>query len=173
MGRKAGKENMRNKQWIIQWLDKNQDQWLCRILSRYYELITYLIFGVLTTLVNLVIYTVLETLLGQGKWYLSNLPAILLAILFAYLTNRSFVFDSAGDFWVEMYKFFGARVVVSLVCEYGVVYLLYNILHFTAELNLIFFTISWFKIISTLMVLVANYVASKLFVFKNNGKKTA
>jgi putative flippase GtrA len=116
--------------------------------------------------VNVVIFTVLESIVGQDKWYFSNLPAILLAILFAYLTNRSFVFDSAGNFWVEMYKFFGARAIVSIVFEYGFSYLLFNIIGLTAKLDLIFFSVSWFKIIALVFVLVANYLVSKFFVFK-------
>ena len=162
---------MRNKQKILRWLSKHQKNIFFKIIARYYEILTYIFFGVLTTLVNLAVYTVLENLLGQGSWYVSNLPAILLAILFAYLTNRSFVFDSAGGFWKEMYKFFSARIVVSLVFEYGMIYLLYNILKFDAMLNLIFISISWFKIISTLCVLVANYIASKVFIFKQDVKE--
>lgn len=157
---------MRNRQKILNWLSKHPDNALWRLTARYYEVLTYLFFGVCTTLVNLVVFTVLETILGQSNWYLSNLPAILLAILFAYLTNRSFVFESTGGFWYEMYKFFSARILTSLLFEYGLVYLLYNILNFTAMLDLYVFSISWFKIISTAAVLVANYIASKLFVFK-------
>ena len=157
---------MRNKQKIIYWLSKHRDNAVLRLIERYYEVLSYLFFGVLTTLVNLAVFTILEALLGQGNWYVSNLPAILLAILFAYLTNRSFVFDSTGGFWREMYKFFSARIFTSLVFEYALVYLLYNLLHFTAQLDLFFFRISWFKIISTIGVLIANYIASKVFVFK-------
>jgi len=157
---------LRNKQKILLWLSKHKGNFLLDLIYKYYEILTYLFFGVLTTLVNVVFFTILETFLGQNKWFLSNLPAILLAILFAYLTNRSFVFDSVGGFWEEMYKFFSARIVVSIVFEYGVVFLLYNVLGFTAKLDLFFFTISWFKIISTIFVLVANYIVSKVFVFK-------
>jgi putative flippase GtrA len=158
---------MRNKQKILLWLSRHNDRQVANLLRRHYELIAYLFFGVLTTLVNMIAYTFLEGVLGQQQWYLSNLPAILLAILFAYITNRSFVFDSDGGFWMELYKFFGARIVVSVVFEYGTAFLLYNILRFDAMLNLILFSVSWFKIISMLLVLTANYVASKLFVFRS------
>jgi len=159
---------MRNKQKILRWLAKHGDHVILRLAAHYYEVLAYLFFGVLTTLVNLVVFTILETLLGQNNWYFSNLPAILLAILFAYLTNRSFVFDSTGGFWQEMYKFFSARILTSLVFEYALGYLLFNILHLTARLDLYFFTLSWFKIITTIGVLVANYIASKIFVFKQD-----
>ena len=150
----------------MNWLSARQNNRFWRLAARYYEVLAYLFFGVCTTLVNLIVFTVLENFLGQDSWYLSNLPAILLAILFAYLTNRSFVFDSEGGFWQEMYKFFSARILTSLLFEYALSYLLFNLLHFTAQLDLYFFTISWFKIISTITVLIANYIASKLYVFK-------
>ncbi|MDD2392732.1 MAG: GtrA family protein [Eubacteriales bacterium] len=157
---------MRNRTKIISWLDGHGDNKICSLLSSKYELVSYVFFGVLTTLVNLVVYTILESILGQSNWYLSNLPAIVLAILFAYVTNRSFVFESDGNFWFEMLKFFGARIFVSLIFEYGAIYLLYDVMEFDSRLDLIVFSISWFKIISMLLVLVANYIASKIFVFK-------
>jgi len=162
---------MRNRTKIISWLDGHGDNKICSLLSSKYEPVSYVFFGVLTTLVNLVVYTILESILGQSNWYLSNLPAIVLAILFAYVTNRSFVFESDGNFWFEMLKFFGARILVSLTFEYGAIYLMYDILGFDAQLDLYVFAISWFKIISMVLVLIANYIASKIFVFKNKDKE--
>ncbi|MBP7174735.1 MAG: GtrA family protein [Thermoclostridium sp.] len=158
---------MRNKQKILLWLSKHKENKLAGFIYKFYEPLTYLIFGVLTTLVNVAVFTLLENILGQDSWYLSNLPAIFLAILFAYLTNRSFVFDSDGNFWVEMYKFFSARILVSLLFEYGATYILFNLLHIDLQLNLIVVRISVFKIISLTLVLIANYIASKVFVFRN------
>lgn len=160
---------MRNRDKILIWLKNKENNTFLGLIYRHYELLAYLIFGVLTTLVNFVVYTVLEHIIGQGNWYFSNLPAILLAILFAFFTNRSFVFESDGNIWFEMYKFFSARILVSLVFEYGTAFLLFNILKFDAVLDLKFFTVSWFKIISLTMVLVGNYIASKVFVFKKSG----
>jgi putative flippase GtrA len=157
---------MRNKQRILSWLSQRKESKIAQIIYRFYEPIAYLIFGVLTTFVNVVIYTALEHIWGQKNWYLSNLPAIILAILFAYVTNRSFVFDSDGSFWVEMYKFFSARILISLVFEYGAAYLLYNILNLDFQFDFVYFKVSLFKIISLIMVLVGNYFASKIFVFK-------
>jgi putative flippase GtrA len=114
----------------------------------------------------MIIYTILERILGQGNWYLSNLPAIFIAILFAYITNRSFVFDSDGNFWVEMYKFFSARILISFVFEYATTFLLFNMLNFDLQLDFVYFKVSLFKIISQIMVIVGNYIVSKAFVFK-------
>ena len=162
---------MRYKQKILLRLSKRRESKLADLIYRFYEPLSYLIFGVLTTLVNVGVFTLLENILGQDSWYLSNLPAILLAILFAYLTNRSFVFDSDGNFWVEMYKIFSARILVSLLFEYGATFILFNLLHFDLQLNLIVVRISVFKIISLTLVLIANYIASKIFVFRNDQAK--
>ncbi len=163
---------MINRGRLISWLNEHNDNLILRFIAGKYEMLAYVFFGVLTTLVNLIVYTILEAILGQSNWYLSNLPAIVLAILFAYVTNRSFVFGSEGDFWFEMIKFFGARILVSLIFEYGTIYILYDVLSFDSQLDLIFFSISWFKIISMVLVLAANYVASKLFVFKKTGERS-
>ena len=157
---------MRNKQRILKVLSQKESK-IAKLVYRFYEPLSYLFFGVLTTLVNIIIYTILEQFFGQENWYISNLPAIFLAILFAYVTNRSFVFDSTGNFWAEMYRFFSARIIISLICEYGLTYILFNVLEIDFQIDFGFFSISLFKILSQIMVIVGNYVASKLFVFKN------
>ena len=84
---------MINRGRLISWLNEHNDNLILRFIAGKYEMLAYVFFGVLTTLVNLIVYTILEAILGQSNWYLSNLPAIVLAILFAYVTNRSFVFE--------------------------------------------------------------------------------
>ena len=100
------------------------------------EVILYLIFGVLTTLVNLVIFTGLSRVFGKDRWYLSNGPAILLAILFAFVTNRGIVFQSTGPWLQEMIKFFTSRLFVSVAFEYGGMYLFYNLMKMKSGLKL-------------------------------------
>lgn len=158
---------MRNKQKILNWLSKRNSK-ATKQIYRFYEPIAYLFFGVLTTLVNVAIYTMLEQIFGQENWYISNLPAIFLAILFAYVTNRSFVFDSVGNFWTELYRFFSARIIISLVCEYGMAYLLFNVLKIDFKIDFGFLSVSLFKILSQGFVIVGNYFVSKIFVFKTN-----
>ncbi|NLY17845.1 MAG: GtrA family protein [Clostridiaceae bacterium] len=157
---------MRNKHKILNWLSERQGK-TAKFIYRFYEPLSYLFFGVLTTLVNVAVYTVLEMIFGQENWYISNLPAIFLAILFAYITNRSFVFDSTGNFWTEMYRFFSARIFISLICEYGMTYILFNVLNIDFKINFGLFSVSLFKILSQIFVIVGNYVASKLFVFRS------
>ncbi len=140
---------------------------LKRLLRQLYsrEVIAYLVAGVLTTLVNLAVFTLLSKLFGPDRWWLSNLPAILAAILFAYLANRYFVFVSQGPFWQELAKFFLARIGVSLLFEYGFMFLLYNIIGLKADLTVFGLQLSISKLLTQLLVLVGNYLVSKMFVF--------
>ena len=69
---------MRNKQRILKVLSQKESK-IAKLVYRFYEPLSYLFFGVLTTLVNIIIYTILEQFFGQENWYISNLPAIFLA----------------------------------------------------------------------------------------------
>lgn len=129
------------------------------------EVILYLIFGVLTTLVNLVIFTGLSRVFGKDRWYLSNGPAILLAILFAFVTNRGIVFQSTGPWLQEMIKFFASRLFVSVAFEYGGMYLFYNLMKLKSGLKLGRFELSYAKLLVQVLVVVGNYVLSKWFIF--------
>jgi len=130
------------------------------------EVILYLIFGVLTTLVNLVVFTLLSRLFGKDRWYVSNLPAISLAILFAFITNRLIVFQSSGPWFSEMIRFVGSRIFVSLAFEYGFMYLLYNVLKFKSGLKIGRFELSYAKLLVQVLVVLGNYALSKLFIFQ-------
>lgn len=75
------------------------------LLRKYREIIAYLIFGVLTTLVNIVVYFVASNLLGIN-YLISNFLAWFISVLFAYITNRAYVFEStSSQFIKEAIKF--------------------------------------------------------------------
>jgi len=131
------------------------------------EVITYLIAGVLATLVNLVAFMLLSEVFGPDRWYLTNIPAIGAALVFAFFANRWFVFQSKGPFWVEAKRFIGSRIVVSLVFEYGAMYLLYDLLHITASIPVGTLSLSISKVLTQFCVIVGNYVLSKLFIFNH------
>lgn len=125
------------------------------------EVITYLIFGVLTTIVNMVVFWLFENLTPL-HYLVYNTIAWAVAVVFAYITNKLFVFESKSfEFSVlvkEIPSFVSARVL-SLVFEN--VFIL-----FTVELLGIPELIS--KIIASVGVVIINYIASKLFIFKKN-----
>lgn len=125
------------------------------------EVILYVIFGVFTTVVNVGTFYVLTTHLEFNE-NLANIIAIILAVVFAYITNRKMVFNStASNFkqvFFEMCKFFSARFFTMLVEFFGFM-LLFDVLHIP---NLIS------KLSITVLVIVLNFFLSKFFAFKKN-----
>ncbi len=134
-------------------------------LSR--ELIVYFIAGVLTTMVNLVVFTLLSRVFGSDQWWISNFPAIISAIIFAFWANRTFVFKSKGPVWNELWKFLAARAFTALAFEYGAMFLLTDIMGMRSVLSFMGWEILISKLLTQFLVLIGNYVFSKLFVFRN------
>jgi len=124
------------------------------------EIILYAIFGVFTTIVNILSFYLLTTYAHITE-NISNVIAILLAVIFAYITNRKLVFNSTAknfkEILVEIFKFFSARFFTMLVEFFGFM-LLFNGLHIP---NLIS------KMIITVLVIILNFFLSKFFAFKN------
>lgn len=129
------------------------------LLQKYWDVITYLVFGVLTTIVNYLIYLPVYNLLGLSA-AVSNAIAWVVAVAFAYLTNKPFVFKSHDWSWQvvlpELSKFVGCRVA-SGVAETVILLLTVDILGWNGNL--------W-KIVTSVLVVVLNYFASKFLVFK-------
>lgn len=130
---------------------------MCKeIYLKYKEIINYLIFGVLTTLVNIVVYYVFSDCLNV-QYMASNFLAWFLSVLFAYITNRKYVFESVSkSIFTEMFKFFGSRITTG-VLDMFFMWLLISVLNFNNMIS---------KIIVNVIVVVANYILSKLVVFK-------
>lgn len=133
------------------------------------EVISYLIFGVLTTLVNIVISYILKAFFHMEENIASTI-GIVVSILFAYFTNRKWVFHSLAhtvkEKWIEFGKFILGRsftMVVEIVGVFlltSVFYLFYNIFS-----DNIAFLID--KCIITVIVIILNFFISKFFAFKN------
>ena len=87
---------------------------MVKFFKKHWEVLSYLIFGVLTTLLNIVLYALFNKLFGYtaaNSW--GNVLDNILCILFAYATNRAFVFRSRTQ-GREMAKEFGAFVTCRL-----------------------------------------------------------
>lgn len=129
------------------------------LVEKYWDVITYLFFGVLTTLVNYVVYLPVFNLLGLSA-ALSNAIAWAAAVAFAYLTNKPFVFKShdwsAKTVIPELTKFVSCRVA-SGAAETAILFVTVDLLHWDGNL--------W-KLAISVLVVVLNYFASKLLVFK-------
>ena len=135
-------------------------------LRQYREVIVYIIAGVLTTMVNLVVFTLLSRVFGSDLWWISNFPAIIAAILFAFWANRTFVFKSRGPVWPELMKFLAARAFTALAFEYGAMFLLTDIIGMRSVLSFMDWEILISKLLTQILVLIGNYVFSKLYVFR-------
>lgn len=131
---------------------------LSKIIKENYEIFSYLFFGVLTTLVNYVTY-ILSTRLFSIDVEVSTIIAWVISVIFAYITNKLFVFKSKTNkkgLLKEISSFTLARIF-SLILDVLIMFIFVSILHFN---DLII------KILSNVIVVIVNYVLSKLFIFK-------
>ena len=139
---------------------------LIELYKKYKEVINYLIFGVLTTVVYLVVYYAsVYTFLNPDnalQLQIANILSWIAGVTFAYFTNRKYVFESKEQNKVkEASKFVLARVT-TLVMDMVIMWLGVTVLHFNDKLV---------KIISQVVIIISNYVFSKLFVFKKENTK--
>ena len=131
--------------------------------SKYRDVLLYLIFGGLTTLVNFLVYFHLYNLQGLSGAF-SNVIAWLVAVIFAFLTNKPFVFQSY-DWSVktvlpEATKFVGCRILSGLM-ETLSIWMFVDLLRWNGN---------WIKIIVSVMVVILNFIFSKWIVFIKKGK---
>ena len=125
------------------------------LILKYKEVIMYLVFGVLTTVVNIVVYYVAADCL-KINYLIANIAAWFLSVLFAYVTNRKYVFESKSDH----ISFFSARLATGAL-DMGFMYV-------TVNFQILPDFIA--KIVANIFVIIANYVLSKLFIFKKDGE---
>lgn len=121
------------------------------------ELVLYVVFGTFTFIVNVVVYFFFESILGVN-YLISNVLAWFFSVLFAYITNRIWVFESKSpEILKEMSLFFGGRIFSGAV-DTGLMYLFIDILSIGDFIS---------KIVVQIIVIILNYVFSKLIVFKD------
>lgn len=129
------------------------------MFKKYKEVILYLVFGVLTTLVNWLSYMVLTDLF-HVPYLWATVVSQVLAVLFAYVTNRKWVFESKarGTAAVarEMGKFFGCRAM-AFVLDVALMWIGVDLLHVNDKAM---------KLVANVVIVIVNYVSSKLVVFK-------
>jgi putative flippase GtrA len=123
------------------------------------EVITYIIFGILTTVVNYLSYYVLCNLIGMDPM-IGNAIAWVFAVVFAYVTNNKLVFlqkkDTLKEETVKIIKFFGARVLSFAVEELGIL-IFVEVLGYNGLIV---------KAVLAVVVIVMNYILSKFYIFK-------
>lgn len=124
------------------------------------EIFVYIIVGILTTIVGLVVYYGLTfTVLNADdplQLQVANILMWIVAVTFAYVTNRKFVFESKNEKIIqEALSFYGARIVTLLV-DMGLMFLFVSLLKFDDRIV---------KLMVQVVVIVLNYVFSKFLVF--------
>ncbi|MBQ3192093.1 MAG: GtrA family protein [Oscillospiraceae bacterium] len=129
------------------------------LLVKYWDILSYLIFGVLTTVVNYLVYLPMYNMVGLSA-AVSNCIAWVVAVAFAYLTNKPFVFRSHD--WSketvipELTKFVSCRVA-SGVMETVIIFLAVDLMGWNGNIC---------KLVTSVLVVILNYIFSKLIVFK-------
>jgi len=124
------------------------------LIHKYWEQLMYLVFGVLTTAVNMVVFYLLDQYTGM-YYLLSNTIAWFLSVLFAFFTNKTWVFQSKyttfRDFSREIASFFFFRVI-SYIMDTAIMFVGISMLHGP---NMVV------KIIDQFVIILANYIFSK------------
>ena len=160
------KSNNKNMVKLIsEYIDRNEKismiKTIKELFNKYREIIMYLIFGVLTTVVSLAVYYILVyTILNPNNPFelqVANIISWIAGVTFAYFTNRSMVFQSKNKNKLKEAGSFVLARVVTLIMDMLIMFVGVTLLHGNDKL---------LKLISQVIVIVSNYVFSKLFVFK-------
>ncbi|MBR3152596.1 MAG: GtrA family protein [Clostridia bacterium] len=146
-------------------LDKIKLGFLADIYRNHREGMRYLVFGALTTVVNICVYIIFAKLIFSGfddniRVNISNILAIVISILFAYVTNKLWVFEtktnSKLDLLREFISFIGCRIVTAIL-DMVLMQITVNVFNWNDVLM---------KVLVNIIVIALNFVFSKLIIFK-------
>ncbi|WP_076621471.1 GtrA family protein [Secundilactobacillus malefermentans] len=125
---------------------------------KYHDIITYVFFGGITTLVNIVVFDLCNYVMN---YQIANIIAWFASVIVAYVTNKLWVFNSHYDNWnavfKELFLFFGLRIA-SLVLDQAIM---------TVGISLLGWDALLVKILDQVVVIASNYIFSKYFIFKS------
>ena len=123
--------------------------------EEFKELVLYTVFGNMTFVISIGAYAIFNVFFGINE-LIANALAWVFAVLFSYVTNKKWVFKVATPtktaFLVQMFAFFSGRFITLVIEE---------------AITLLDYPSMWVKLAAQVVVVVLNYVISKLFVFKN------
>ena len=134
---------------------------MTELIMKYKPLIAYLFFGVCTTITNLIVYYLCSHIFNFSTM-ISTTIAWFFAVVFAYLTNKIWVFDCKS--WEknivikEVVSFFSCRILTGIL----------DLIIMTVCVDFLLFNDLIIKIISNLLVIILNYIASKFVIFKRS-----
>lgn len=136
---------------------------IINLYKKYQEIINYLIVGVLTTVVSIATYFLFSLILDIENnilFIIANVLSWICAVVFAYITNKKFVFNTTTSNKKEEIKVFSMFVssrITTLLIELAFMFITVKVILINDKIA---------KIIAQFIVIVLNYVLSKLFVFK-------
>lgn len=134
-----------------------------KVYDKYKDVVPYLFFGVCTTLVNVVVYWICAHMLSLNTM-MSTVIAWILAVLFAYVTNRKWVFYSTAktrkEIIMEILSFFGCRLATGII-DWACMYICVELLNWNDVIV---------KFAANVLVIILNYVASKVVIFRKHGE---
>lgn len=131
------------------------------VYKKYQEIIKYLIFGILTTIINLLTYYLLVyTIFNPNnplELQITNIISWFISVAFAYITNKKYVFNSQNkNITKEILKFFSSRIS-TLLLDIILMFTFVTILNLNDKI---------IKIVIAIIIIILNYILSKLLVFK-------
>ena len=133
---------------------------MIKLIKKYKETISYLIFGILSTIVNIATYVFFSRII-KINFMISNIIAWFVAVIFAYITNKFFVFESKDiniKFILKEITSFMSLRILSGLTELILMYIMINIMLINDFIV---------KIITNIVVVILNFIFSKLIIFKN------
>ncbi len=145
--------------------------------KKYKEIILYIIFGACTTVINFAVFWLLNKFVGENYYLLNNIAAWIVAVAFAFVTNKLLVFGSKSGAKAtvlrEAFEFFLARLFSLAVEELGLLAFVELLKFKYISLEIFGFGISGrtiAKVILAVVVVILNYVFSKFIVFAKKNK---
>lgn len=146
---------------IIKLFRKNKyTNLLVELYYKYKEIFDYLFFGGLVTIVNFISYYISANIIGVDK-IVSNLIAFIISVIFAYVVNKEYVFETKWEGIQNVFKEFSSfvisRIGTGLLCDILIFAFMINILNINDVIS---------KIFTQILVVILNYIVGKWFVFK-------
>lgn len=146
---------------IIKLFRKNKyTNLLVELYYKYKEIFDYLFFGGLVTIVNFISYYIPANIIGVDK-IVSNLIAFIISVIFAYVVNKEYVFETKWEGIQNVFKEFSSfvisRIGTGLLCDILIFAFMINILNINDVIS---------KIFTQILVVILNYIIGKWFVFK-------
>lgn len=143
------------------------------LILKYKEIIIYVLFGLLTTVVNLSVFWLFSRILGDERYLITNVIAWFAAVSFSFLTSKIWVFRSKSWKFSVLFKevtsFFAARILTLGIEELGLYFFVDTLSFGEISIRLLSFEIGGeliAKALIAVVVVVVNYVLSKLVIFR-------